>query len=141
MRYLRQRLAARKQSEQNVPSYKACVASEPSQSQGGLWRRRRAQNQRLHAMLAKRFRGKKSPRSERSEELGQHSASAPNCGRLLAFCRAEFLIVVFAKKLNSKYDTQSYYLFFYCSRTNVISLSFVCKSAAVLQSKRMAASV
>lgn len=141
MRYLRQRFAARKQGEQNVPSYKACVASESSQSQGRLWRRRRAQDQRLYAMLAKRFRGKKSPRSERSEELGEHSASAPKLRATACVLPRGIFNCSFRKKLNSKYDTQSYYLFFYCSRTKIISLLFVCKSAVVLQGKRMAASV
>ena len=78
MRHLRQRLAARKQGEQNLPPHKACLASEPSQSQGGLWRRRRAQNQCLHAMLAKRLCGKKSSRSQRSKKLEDVSSPRKN---------------------------------------------------------------
>ena len=97
MRHLRQGLSARKQGEQDLPPYKACLASEPSQSQGGLWRRRRAQNQCLHAMLAKRLCGKKSPRSQRSEELADVSNPRKNAGAM-PWCRcAEFSILVSAK--------------------------------------------
>lgn len=71
---MRQRLSARKQGEQDLPPYEARLASEPSQSQGGLWRRRRAQNQCLHAVFAKRLRGKESPRSERSGKIKKNKS-------------------------------------------------------------------